>query len=121
MSTHLDLDDLVSRNPQAQKELEELRAQAIPDSLIIILTRFAARQVGTQEWTIAALRIHEMWNTLVQEKAAPTDAQEPVAWRYRVNNAHTEFGEVCPPDDSYDEGSLTPLYAAIAQEKANVR
>ena len=38
--------------------------------------------------------------------------QEPVAWRCEVNGAHTLFSSIKPPDDAYDEGTLTPLYAA---------
>lgn len=37
---------------------------------------------------------------------------EPVAWRYMTNQTHTIFSEVEPPDDAYDDGTLTPLYAA---------
>ena len=45
----------------------------------------------------------------------PAPKQEPVAWRYRVNNTHTLYSEVPVPDDAYDTGTLVPLYAAPPQ------
>ena len=47
--------------------------------------------------------------------AQPAPKQEPVAWRYRVNNTHTLYSECPVPDDAYDAGTLTPLYAAPTQ------
>jgi hypothetical protein len=38
--------------------------------------------------------------------------QEPVAWMYEVNGAHTILDLCEPPDDAYDEGTLCPLYTA---------
>jgi hypothetical protein len=35
---------------------------------------------------------------------------EPVAWMYEVNHAHTCLDLFEPPDDAYDEGTLYPLY-----------
>ena len=35
---------------------------------------------------------------------------EPVAWMYAVNGIWTAFSDELPPDDAYDEGTLTPLY-----------
>jgi hypothetical protein len=37
---------------------------------------------------------------------------EPVAWQYQVNYTYCNVSWVLPPDDSYDEGTLQPLYAA---------
>lgn len=36
---------------------------------------------------------------------------EPAYWRYMVNATWENFSKVKPPDDAYDEGTLTPLYA----------
>jgi hypothetical protein len=36
---------------------------------------------------------------------------EPVAWQYQVNYTYCNVSWVLPPDDSYDEGTLRPLYA----------
>ena len=41
--------------------------------------------------------------------------QEPVAWMYEVNNAHTCLDLFEPPDDAYDEGTLHPLYTTPPQ------
>lgn len=49
----------------------------------------------------------------IREFAAKKQA-EPVAWRYKVNNTHTCFSEIEPPDDAYDEGTLVALYLAPA-------
>ena len=38
------------------------------------------------------------------------EKQEPVAWMYEVNGAHTILDLFEPPDDAYDEGTLYPLY-----------
>ena len=43
--------------------------------------------------------------------------QEPVAWMYEVNNAHTCLDLFEPPDDAYDEGTLHPLYITPPQRK----
>ena len=43
--------------------------------------------------------------------------QEPVAWMYEVNNAHTCLDLFEPPDDAYDEGTLHPLYTTPPQRK----
>ncbi len=51
----------------------------------------------------------------------PAPVQEPVAWMYEVNGAHTILDLFEPPDDAYDEGTLHPLYttppAAPVQER----
>ena len=47
------------------------------------------------------------WNA-TNPPAAPV--QEPVAWMYEVNGAHTILDLFEPPDDAYDEGTLHPLY-----------
>ena len=36
--------------------------------------------------------------------------QEPVAWIYTVNGNWPVYSDVLPPDDAYDEGTLTTLY-----------
>jgi hypothetical protein len=36
---------------------------------------------------------------------------EPVAWQYQVNYTYCNVSWVLPPEDSYDEGTLRPLYA----------
>ncbi len=41
---------------------------------------------------------------------ASIEKQEPVAWMYEVNGAHTILDLFEPPDDAYDEGTLYPLY-----------
>ena len=43
--------------------------------------------------------------------------QEPVAWMYEVNKAHTCLDLFEPPDDAYDEGTLHPLYTSPPQRK----
>jgi hypothetical protein len=40
---------------------------------------------------------------------------EPVAWMYAVNGIWTAFSDELPPDDAYDEGTLTPLYTHSAK------
>ena len=40
---------------------------------------------------------------------------EPVAWMYAVNGIWTAFSDELPPDDVYDEGTLTPLYTHPAK------
>jgi len=35
---------------------------------------------------------------------------EPVAWMYACNGVWIAFSDELPPDDAYDEGTLTPLY-----------
>ena len=42
---------------------------------------------------------------------------EPVAWMYEVNHAHTCLDLFEPPDDAYDEGTLYPLYTTPPQRK----
>lgn len=41
---------------------------------------------------------------------------KPVAWMYAVNGIWTAFSDELPPDDAYDEGTLTPLYIHPAKE-----
>jgi len=41
---------------------------------------------------------------------------EPVAWMYAVNGIWTAFSDELPPDDAYDEGTLTPLYTHPVKE-----
>ena len=40
---------------------------------------------------------------------------EPVAWMYAVNGIWIAFSDELPPDDAYDEGTLTPLYTHPAK------
>jgi len=47
--------------------------------------------------------------------------QEPVAWMYEVNNAHTCLDLFEPPDDAYDEGTLHPLYTTPPQRNPLTR
>lgn len=42
---------------------------------------------------------------------------KPDAWKYQVNGVHTDIEEIEPPDDAYDEGTLTPLYSAATIRK----
>jgi len=64
--------------------------------------------------------IGEMWgvhahaelNALCDLALAQIRGQEPVAWRYVVNGAHTLYSSIPVPDDAYDEGTLVPLFAA---------
>ena len=42
---------------------------------------------------------------------------EPVAWMYACNGIWTAFSDELPPDDAYDEGTLTPLYTHPAPTK----
>jgi hypothetical protein len=51
-----------------------------------------------------------MGKELAELKAQPAPVQEPVAWMYEVNGAHTILDLFEPPDDAYDEGTLHPLY-----------
>jgi len=51
------------------------------------------------------------------EEALAQPEQEPVAWMYEVNNAHTCLDLFEPPDDAYDEGTLHPLYTTPPQRK----
>lgn len=46
----------------------------------------------------------------VIKQAFAQPVQEPVAWMYEVNGAHTCLDLFEPPDDAYDEGTLHPLY-----------
>lgn len=48
----------------------------------------------------------------MQAKLAAMGKVEPVAWQFRTNGKHWHVVQVCPPDDAYDEGTLSPLYAA---------
>jgi len=50
-------------------------------------------------------------------KAALEAKDEPVAWMYEVNHAHTCLDLFEPPDDAYDKGTLYPLYLAPQQRK----
>ena len=52
-------------------------------------------------------------NAIKEALAQPE--QEPVAWMYEVNNAHTCLDLFEPPDDAYDEGTLHPLYTTPPQ------
>ena len=44
---------------------------------------------------------------------------EPVAWMYAVNGIWTAFSDELPPDDAYDEGTLTPLFTHPAKTLTN--
>lgn len=44
----------------------------------------------------------------------------PVAWQFRTNGKHWHVVQVCPPDDAYDKGTLSPLYAAPKALAPNV-
>jgi len=48
-------------------------------------------------------------------KTALEAKDEPVAWMYEVNHAHTCLDLFEPPDDAYDEGTLYPLYTTPPQ------
>ena len=50
-------------------------------------------------------------------EAALEAKDEPVAWMYEVNHAHTCLDLFEPPDDAYDEGTLYPLYTTPPQRK----
>lgn len=56
-------------------------------------------------------------NGEIAAQAAPVEAQ-PVAWRYRTNGVHWHIDLCEPPDDAYDEGTLTPLYIHPAAPSA---
>ena len=57
--------------------------------------------------------------------AQPAPVQEPVAWMYEVNGAHTCLDLFEPPDDAYDEGTLHPLYttppAAVVNQQLTTK
>ena len=55
---------------------------------------------------------------IVAIKAALEAKDEPVAWMYEVNHAHTCLDLFEPPDDAYDEGTLYPLYTHPSQQEA---
>jgi len=56
------------------------------------------------------------------EKAIKQEEQaKPVAWRYVVNGVWTNYIEIEPPDDAYDKGSLTPLYATPPSQPVPVK
>ena len=43
---------------------------------------------------------------------------KPVAWMYACNGVWTAFSDELPPDDAYDEGTLTPLYTHPHSDKS---
>lgn len=43
-------------------ENEQLREERMPSALRTRLNKFAGKQAGTQEWSIAALRLHDLLN-----------------------------------------------------------
>lgn len=49
------------------------------------------------------------------------EKQEPVAWMYEVNGAHTILDLFEPPDDAYDEGTLYPLYTTPQPQQEPVK
>jgi hypothetical protein len=62
---------------------------------------------------------HRAWNAAIKYTAKTNQEakDEPVAWMYEVNHAHTCLDLFEPPDDAYDEGTLYPLYLAPPQRK----
>ena len=59
--------------------------------------------------------ISQVETTITAIKAALEAKDEPVAWMYEVNHAHTCLDLFEPPDDAYDEGTLYPLYTTPPQ------
>jgi hypothetical protein len=58
----------------------------------------------------------ELSNKAISAIEAALEAKdEPVAWMYEVNHAHTCLDLFEPPDDAYDEGTLYPLYTTPPQ------
>jgi hypothetical protein len=72
-------------------------------------------QFGRLDWIEYDIELVEQAITAI--KAALEAKDEPVAWMYEVNHAHTCLDLFEPPDDAYDEGTLYPLYTAPPQRK----
>lgn len=61
---------------------------------------------------LGAVQILEAERDALQSQLDAMGKGEPVAWQFRTNGKHWHVVQVCPPDDAYDKGTLSPLYAA---------
>jgi hypothetical protein len=77
-----------------------------------------ALTVLLDEWTPARQAQLKGMEAVTAIKAALEAKDEPVAWMYEVNHAHTCLDLFEPPDDAYDEGTLYPLYTHPSQQEA---
>ena len=62
-----------------------------------------------------ALYCVECWEKA--EQRSDSERMEPVWWHYRINGNLDGFYHEKPDNDVYDEGTLTPLYAAPVRTK----
>ena len=78
----------------------------------------ALEDLGMKHYESTGEVLYKETSTAIKEALAQPSVsveQEPVAWMYEVNNAHTCLDLFEPPDDAYDEGTLYPLYTAPSQ------
>jgi hypothetical protein len=68
------------------------------------------------DWSKGRAAVEALEQAIQQKEQA-----KPVAWRYVVNGVWTNYIEIEPPDDAYDKGSLTPLYAIPPSQPVPVK
>jgi len=80
------------------------------------MTKNEALRLGLEALEDLGMKHHENTGEVLYKetftaiKAALEAKDEPVAWMYEVNHAHTCLDLFEPPDDAYYEGTLYPLY-----------
>ena len=67
--------------------------------------------VSAQKLKLGEVLIQDRAIAALEQAIKQEEQAKPVAWRYVVNGVWTNYIEIEPPDDAYDKGSLTPLYA----------
>lgn len=108
---------------QERKQLEDDLEQQIGNHAFDAIERVILAKLAGAELPEPAMRTHgaidtteKLWFTADQlhqayaQGAAAQLAEKPRLYAYTVNKVHNEFCEFEPPDDAYDEGTLTPLY-----------
>ena len=78
------------------------------NSMCELRTEIARLRNENERVHVENRRLIDRIETIDVPPAAPV--QEPVAWMYEVNGAHTCLDLFEPPADAYDEGTLHPLY-----------
>jgi len=79
------------------------------------MTKDEALRLALEALEYTGLKWPQVEEAITAIKAALEAKDEPVAWMYEVNHAHTCLDLFEPPDDAYDEGTLYPLYTTPPQ------
>lgn len=95
----------------AEAEQKEKQEKAFAE-LVKLNQEMGGYDIDKKEMMINGLTEQETNETLSVKGLCKQNIQEQesVAWMYQVNQIYTQFSDIEPSYDEYDEWSLTPLY-----------